>query len=603
MKTWQAILATMRFRPLVYFFNIMAMVVFFVGLQVPGLAMREFFNLLTGEETVRVGFLAIVAIMSGSGLVRCLGHYIMVTTHIPFAYSVGALLQKNIFAHILTRPGAAALPDSPREAISRFRGDVDTLRWFPMGVADLMGSLLSSSVALTIMLMINWRITLFAFLPIVVVYTIGQVASRRIETYRKASREATGTVTGFLGEIFGAVQSVKVANAERRVVAHFRQLNEARGRTALRDSLFESFLHSMFGNAIHLGTGVILIMAGSAIREGSFTIGDLALFTYYLGFVTELPSIIGYNIAHYRQAGVSLERMTGLMPGANPEALVEHGPIYEKGDAPPVPFIPKFPADALREFRVTGLTYQYPESENGIEGIDLTVAAGSFTVITGRIGCGKTTLVKVMLGLLQRSAGELYWNGKRIDDPAEFLVPPRSAFTSQSPRLFSESLRDNVLMGLPESAIDVAGAIRSAVMERDMDELEAGFDTMIGPKGVKLSGGQQQRAAGRACLRVTPSYWCSMTCPALSTWKPSKLCGSDYSKTDGRHALSYHIDGRLCAEQTGLSSYAMGASSHKAHSTSCLIRAPKCSGSGAEIRRELEYTCVGADFRGLRLAA
>ena len=199
MKTWQAILATMRFRPLIYFFNIMAMVVFFVGLQVPGLAMREFFNLLTGEETVRVGFLAIVAIMSGSGLVRCLGHYIMVTTHIPFAYSVGALLQKNIFAHILTRPGAAALPDSPGEAISRFRGDVDTLRWFPMGVADLMGSLLSSSVALTIMLMINWRITLFAFLPIVVVYTIGQVASRRIETYRKASREATGTSRGSSG--------------------------------------------------------------------------------------------------------------------------------------------------------------------------------------------------------------------------------------------------------------------------------------------------------------------------------------------------------------------------------------------------------------------
>ncbi|MFP6646276.1 MAG: ABC transporter ATP-binding protein [Candidatus Latescibacterota bacterium] len=117
------------------------------------------------------------------------------------------------------------------------------------------------------------------------------------------------------------------------------------------------------------------------------------------------------------------------------------------------------------------------------------------TRITGRVGCGKTTLVEVLFGLLPKEAGEHFWNGEPIEDPADFLVPPRSAFTAQTPRLFSEPLRDNVMMGLREADVDLDGAIHSAVMERDIEVLEAGLDTLIGPRGVKLSGGQQQRAA------------------------------------------------------------------------------------------------------------
>ena len=495
MKTWWAILAIIRYRPMLFLVNVLAMVVFSLGVQVPGLALREFFNLLSGEEVVRVGIIGVVVMFGIAGLARGLSLYMARKTVMLFHLSVAALLQKNMFAHILSRPGADPLPDSPGEAISRFRSDVPGLHGMAIILSNVIRSVLSGGVALAIMLRINWHITLFAFLPVVAVYLIAQIAQQRIEGYRKASREAEGRVTGLLAQIFTTVQSIKVANAERRVVTPFRHLNEARGRTALRDGLFESLLQSIFENASHLGTGFILIMAGRAIRDGSFTVGDLALFTYYLGFVSWLPRNIGYAMARYRQAGVSVERMTGLMWGAPPEALVEHGPIYEKGDSPPVPFVPKGTGDRLQEFRVEGLTYHYPDSTKGIEEIDLQVPTGSFTVITGRVGCGKTTLVKVLLGLLPKEAGEHYWNGEPINDPATFLVPPRSAFTAQTPRLFSESLRDNVMMGLPETEVDLDGAIRSAVMERDLEELEAGLDTLIGPRGVKLSGGQQQRAA------------------------------------------------------------------------------------------------------------
>ena len=76
-------------------------------------------------------------------------------------------------------------------------------------------------------------------------------------------------------------------------------------------------------------------------------------------------------------------------------------------------------------------------------------------MITGRIGSGKTTLLRALLGLLPKDAGEIRWNGERVDDPATFFVPPRSAYTAQVPRLFSETLRDNILMGLPEDQVDL----------------------------------------------------------------------------------------------------------------------------------------------------
>ena len=130
-----------------------------------------------------------------------------------------------------------------------------------------------------------------------------------------------------------------------------------------------------------------------------------------------------------------------------------------------------------------------------IENVNLSLPRGSFTVITGRIGSGKSTLVRVLLGLLPKDAGEIVWNGARVDDPAAFFRPPRCAYTSQVPRLFSDTLRDNILMGLPEDRVDLSEAIRLAVLEEDVAALTNGLDTVVGPRGVRLSGGQVQRAA------------------------------------------------------------------------------------------------------------
>src|SRR5712692_236408 len=187
--------------------------------------------------------------------------------------------------------------------------------------------------------------------------------------------------------------------------------------------------------------------------------------------------------------------MVELIPDEPPEVLVEHHPVYDRGAFPKVPYIAKTPAHRLDTLEARGLTYRYPGTDNGIAEIDLHLVRGSFTVITGRIGSGKTTLLRVLLGLLPKDAGNILWNGEHVTDPATFFKAPRSAYAAQIPRLFSDTLRDNILMGMPEDQVDIQEAVWAAVMEDDVLEMSHGLDTVVGPRGIRLSGGQVQRAA------------------------------------------------------------------------------------------------------------
>jgi ATP-binding cassette subfamily B protein len=167
-------------------------------------------------------------------------------------------------------------------------------------------------------------------------------------------------------------------------------------------------------------------------------------------------------------------------------------------------------ADPLRVLEARGLTVRHGDggpgevgAGRGLHAVDLRVERGSFTVVTGAVGAGKTTLVRALLGLLPATAGTVTWNGQVVEDPGTFLVPDRAAYAGQVPRLFSESLRENLLLGWPAGSEQLARALALAAFERDLAGMPEGLDTVVGPRGVRLSGGQVQRAtAARALVRA-----------------------------------------------------------------------------------------------------
>ncbi|MBV7332033.1 ABC transporter ATP-binding protein/permease [Chloroflexi bacterium TSY] len=525
MKSFYFIWRLIQFRPRSYLYNMIAFTVLMLGALAPGWVFREFFTLIALDEPARFGIWTLLVMLLVGTVARMWGLYGMLDANIPYAYANYTLLHKNLLTRLFQLPGAAALPESPGAAITRLRDDVDELPWFTLWFNNLVGYVAFMIVAVAIMISINLTLTLVAFLPLAVIVTLASVATERLERYRKAAREASGSVTDFIAEIFGSVLAVKLGRAEDQVVNRMVELNDERRKTSLMDRLLEEALHSVYHHTGNLGTGIILLLAVPAFRAQSFTVGDFALFVSYLSSMTAFFSFAGFMWARYRQVGVSINRLQELMQDANPDDLVRHGPVYlaptrkpfltlsENGESshvsgtsleselssngafPEIPFPERTEHDHLQTLNAKGLSYRFPESTNGIFDIDLTISHGSFTMITGRIGSGKTTLLRCLLGLLPLDAGTVTWNHEPISSPADFFVPPRCAYTAQVPRLFSTTLRENLLLGLDEERIDLDQVIHHAVLEQDITDLEQGLETVIGPKGVKLSGGQVQRAS------------------------------------------------------------------------------------------------------------
>jgi ATP-binding cassette, subfamily B, bacterial len=505
LPAWRVVLAMIRFSPGYWMLDLISAALFrFCWQLAPGLVLQAFFNLLTGKAAAGLNIWGISALLVALYLGRVIGGYGFYYADVPIFNELAFVLRKNLLKHILRRPGAAPLPDSPGEAVSRFRNDVIEIPVFLLYFNDTMIGFLIIAAAIVLMSRISLAVTLLALAPVLVVGIIANAAANRIEKYRAASRQATGKVTGFIGEFFGAVQVIKVATAERNVIEHFNGINEERRKLSLRERLYNEILQSIYRNMGSLGTGVILLLAGQSMRAGTFTIGDFSLFVYLLQSMGDLTTMYGQVMARYKQLNVSVQRMYCLMEDAPLQALVEPAPANLDGPLPTVSYPPLTPADRLEALDVKGLTYRYPGSQNGIAGINLRIQRGKLTVITGRVGSGKTTLLRALLGLLPKESGQVCWNGQPVEAPGEFFIPPRCAYTAQVPRLFSNTLRNNILLGLEKTDDEIRAAARLAVLERDLDELEKGLDTLVGPRGVKLSGGQAQRTAAARMLARQP---------------------------------------------------------------------------------------------------
>ena len=491
MNTWAFNWRIIRYQPWPYLVYVLCIVLSILAPLAPGLIEKSIFDTLTGAAPIGLSVWSLLGLFVSVELARLMLSFGDAWGDPTFRYLVGGLLRANIMAGVLRRPGALArsVALSSGEAINRFDDDVGETSDFPMWLPGVAGQVLFALAAAIIMARINLPITVLVLLPLMGIAILTRMVWGRIMKYWLEVRDSTGQVTGFLGEIFGAVQAIKVANAEKDAAAHLIELADKRQAAALKQTVLRRGIDSINSVTVSLGVGIMLLLAGQSMAAGQFTVGDFALFVYYLWFTTQMPSTLGTFFGDYKQQEVSINRMHELIQPEPAEALVAPQAVV----APPLS-----PArDPLRELTVSGLTYHYPDTTNGITDVALRITPGSFTVITGRVGSGKSTLVRAMLGLLPRDSGDIRWNGRTVAaaDAAAFFRAPVAAYTPQTPRLFSDTLRDNILLGLDRADDVVADAVRQAVFEADLAAMPDGLATVIGPRGMRLSGGQIQRVA------------------------------------------------------------------------------------------------------------
>lgn len=470
----------------------------------PGLIARWFFEALTGDSAFPTGTNGLVALLAILALGQSALWLVAGWVEIAMRFTMSGFLRKNLLRHVLDRPGARALPFSIGEVISRFRDDAysaeDALDWADETIVNGLIAL----VAVSIMFAVDPLMTLTLVPVLAIVLMVARWSSIRLGRLREASSEATSRVTGAIGDIVAGVPIIQAAGAEERLASHLRRLGEERRTTMLRDRVATSAFDAVSVNLVALGTGLVMLHAASGIREGSLSVGDFVLFIAYLGLVTEFTTGFGQFLSHYRQTGVAFERMEALMNGAPDGTLVQPVSLALTGPLPEIAQPRLAPADALRTVEVTGLSYRHPDGTIGVDDVTFTTQRGTLTVITGRVGSGKSTLIRTFLGLLPATDGEIRWNGTRISEPAAFMVPPRVAMTPQVPRLFSDTLRDNILLGheIDDTALD--DAVWRSVMAPDLATFPLGLETRVGSRGIRLSGGQVQRTAAARMLVRRP---------------------------------------------------------------------------------------------------
>ncbi len=445
---------------------------------------------------VQIAWLAVM-VFAVARLARWGAFYWALRVWMVFWHKLDALVRRNLLAYLLTAHGSRRLPDTPAEVVSRFRDDVNDVSEYAEVWIDGGGILLFTLIATVLMARTDPLITLLVCAPLLLMVVFVQRLSPVIRSYRRRMREATARVTDFIGETFSAVSAVKLAGREGHMVAHLQHLGEVRRQAALRDVLLTELIRGVNTNMVNVAVGLVLLLGARKIQGGQMSVGDFVLFIGLLPRLTGSMAFFGDAIAQHRRTGVSYERMARLLQDAPADQAVQHHPLYLDSDLPALPDPTLTQPEAhiglpFQVLQVEGLSAHHPGGA-GITDVHFAVKRGEFVVITGRIGSGKSTLVRALLGLMPHDGGVLSWNGELIADPATFLVPPRCAYTAQIPALFSDRLKDNILMGAPEHYLE--RAVRLAVLEGDLTQLGAGLDTQVGARGVKLSGGQVQRTA------------------------------------------------------------------------------------------------------------
>ena len=430
-----------------------AFVVFLAFPALTGYILGEAFNALTDGSTPRLYWMAGTLAVAEAARLAIL-HYGAVTFTRCW-YLMKSLMQGNMLIGQVSSGGVdAGQPvGSAGQAVTRFRDDTEDVALFIDGWLDVSGAFVFAVIALWIMAAIDATATAVVLVPMVAVAVVTKMLDTRIKYYRRADREATTAVTGLVGDVMAGATTVKVNDAVEPVLARLRGLVDVRRHTATRDRVFDDALQSVTTGSGDVAMGLVLIVAAGAIASGRFDLGELVLFTVYLSWLGFFPRMIGRTIARFNQATVAFNGMRHLVARKDPEWVARHRnlPVAKAGEVErelPV----RVPLDELRVERLSAV---YADGEGGIHDVSFTVPRGSFTVVTGPVGAGKSTLLRALLGLawqVENQSGRVLWNGVEIEDRAAYFVPPQAAFLSQVPQLLSDSLADNILLGVDVGA-------------------------------------------------------------------------------------------------------------------------------------------------------
>ena len=411
---------------------------------------------------------------------------------IGFSRLLETRLRERMFAHVLTLDRAVFQKRTVGELMALSTNDLSAVQLSAgIGLVALVDAVLMSLAAMGFMAYIHPGLTLIALAPMPVLAVFTRLLSARMHHRFNKVQEEFSRLTEFTRSSFSSIRLVKAYNQQEAQEARFDEM----GRTYVRDNFRLAFvqgtLFPLSGLVSNTSLLLVVFFGGRLTIQGAITAGDFVAFMTYLFMLTWPMMAMGWVANLFQRGATSLERI---------RKLLDQGPLLRDpgGPAPPKP--------VQGRIRLERLSFAYPGySQPVLRDVSLEIGEGILGVV-GKTGSGKTTLCHLLARLYPVEKGTYFLDGEDVTRLPLAAVRSAVAYVPQDVVLFSRSIAENIALGKPgASPSEIEAVARAAAIHEEIVEMDRGYDTRIGEKGVMLSGGQRQRLAiARALLLDRP---------------------------------------------------------------------------------------------------
>jgi ATP-binding cassette subfamily B protein len=400
-------------------------------------------------------------------------------------------LRVQLFAHLQRLSIGFYSRNRAGVIISRLTNDVEALdQLVSDGLATLFQSTLTLLGVVVILLVMDFHLALLTFLALPLL-AVGALLFRiaSADAYR-LTREKIATITGYLQESLSGIRVVRAFGQEPRHIARFAELNDENRKA----NMTTVYLNGIYFPAVELLSALvtveILIIGGLEVLNGHTSTGVVFAFIAALNNFFDPIQQLSQLYTTYQSGMAALDKIF--------ELLDEQPELSDASGAAELP-----PLRGKLQFE--DVSFRYGDGDYALRDIEMTIPAGQTVALVGETGAGKSTFVKLVARFYDPTEGRILVDGHDLRDVTAHSLRSQMGMVPQEAFLFSGTVRENISFGRPEATDEeIASAARAVGAHHFITELEHGYDTQVGERGVQLSAGQRQLLAFARALAADP---------------------------------------------------------------------------------------------------
>jgi ATP-binding cassette, subfamily B, multidrug efflux pump len=479
-----------------------------IAVQFPQVLRHATNDLHTGVTTQKLlkYALAVIAVFIGKGIFQFLTRWIVIGISRDIEFD----LRNDLFAHLERLSYSYYQRNRTGDIMAKATNDLNAVRNL-LGPAIMYSAntIVFTALAVSYMLRISPKLTLYAFLPLPVASIVIQYFGRQIHERFERIQAMFSDISARAQENFSGARVIRAYVQEDAEIAAFESANQEYIRRSLRLVRLMGMLWPTLELMLGIAIVIVLWLGGRQVLLGRMNVGDFVAFNTYMAQLMWPVIALGWVINIFQRGTASMGRIN--------EILIEQPEIADKeligaSDKQP-PVRPDFAlpspdgpiprsSDILGEIEFRNLNFSY-HGTHVLKGIDLHVPAGSSLAIVGPTGSGKTTLVNLIPRIYDAEPGSVLIDGKPICEFPLEVLRRNIGFVPQETFLFSDTIRENIAFGRHDATLEeTQAAAEGANIATDIEGFPEKYATTVGERGITLSGGQKQRTAiARALLR------------------------------------------------------------------------------------------------------